>query len=72
MQVNSGESLAQACLPVALDCPRILATGVNCTPPKFVDQLLKSSWCARAVCWSWAWTLELAACCLPLPLLFHC
>ena len=45
-QVNAGESLAADCLPVALECPQILAAGVNCTPPNFVKELMSSSWCA--------------------------
>ena len=43
LHTNHGESLAKDCLPVALLCRDLVAVGVNCTPPKFVKQLLQSS-----------------------------
>jgi len=36
-----GESLADA-IQLANECPNIVAAGVNCTPPRFVDGLLAS------------------------------
>ena len=50
LHTNHGESLAEACLPLALQCPRLIAIGVNCTPPKYISQLLESSRCGVTRC----------------------
>lgn len=41
VNVVSGDSLVE-CVAIAESCNRVVATGINCTPPRFIRELVLS------------------------------